>query len=144
MRDQALDAPGRPARGSRVAADSSGAFGHTLRRAWRSANALQAPLTVIWVEPSGWGGASPEERAQLEDNLRLADDLGAEIVRRSGGDPADEIMRVVRERNVESVYVTRSGRKWWNRLTGGPALATRLLDRDVDVHVVAARSPDGS
>ena len=142
MRDEAVDASWPASQGVAVVADASPAFGHLFRRAWRSASALQAPLTVIWVEPSGWGGASPEERAQLEENLRLADDLGAEIVRRSGGDPAAEILRVVRERNVESVYVTRSGRRWWG--LGRADLATRLLDEagGVDVHVVAARSAD--
>ncbi len=146
MRDEAVDTSWPASQGVAVVANASVGFGHVLRRAWRSATALQAPLTVIWVEPGGWGGASPEERAQLEENLRLADDLGAEIVRRTGGDPADEIMRVVRERNVESVYVTRSGRKWWKRLTGGTDVATRLLDGAgyVDVHVVAAPSPDAN
>ena len=120
MRDQAVDASWPASQGVAVVADASPGFGHVLRRAWRSANALQAPLTAIWVEPPGWGGASPEDRAQLEENLRLADDLGAEIVRRTGGDPAGEILSVVRERNVESVYVTRSGRKWWAPRPSGP------------------------
>ena len=139
MRDQPIDAAWPAGQGVAVVADASPGFGHLLRRAWRSATALNAPLTVIWVEPSGWGRASPEERAQLEENLRLADDLGADVVRHAGSDPREEIMRVVRERNVESIYVSRPAKSWWRRLTGRPNLASRLLDEagEVDVHVVS-------
>jgi two-component system sensor histidine kinase KdpD len=139
MREQSLDASWPAGQGVAVVADASLGFGHLLRRAWRTATALNAPLTVVWAEPPSWGRASPEERAQLEDNLRLADDLGADVVRHAGGDPAEEIMAVVRERNVESIYVSRPPKSWWRRLTGRPNLASSLLDGagEVDVHVVS-------
>jgi two-component system sensor histidine kinase KdpD len=144
MRDQALDASWPAGQGIAVVADASAGFGHLLRRAWRSATALQAPLTVIWVEPPSWGRASPEQRAQLEENLRLAGDLGAEVVRR-GGDPVAEIASLVRERNVETVFVNERERTWLDRVSGRASLAERLIARapGCDVHVARSPSDDG-
>ena len=42
-------------------------------------------------------------------------------------------MRVVRERNVESIYVSRPAKSWWRRVTGRPNLASRLLDEGGEV-----------
>jgi two-component system sensor histidine kinase KdpD len=142
MRDHALDEAWPACAGVAVVADPSPGFGHVLRRAWRSATALGAPLVVVWVEPGGWGRASPEERAALEDNLRLAEDLGAEVVRRSG-DAVDEVLRLARDRNIETVFVLDRARPWHERWLKGAPLAERLIAGapDADVHVV--HEPNG-
>jgi two-component system sensor histidine kinase KdpD len=125
-----------------VVIDSGEDFGDSLRRAWRSANALGAPLIAIWAEPQRWGNASPEERARLERNVRLAEDLGAEVVRRADASPSAAILDVVRGRNLESVFVPRTRVPWTKRLLGERSLAEQLVDAgEVDVHVVSGGDP---
>jgi two-component system sensor histidine kinase KdpD len=138
MRDAQIDASWPACAGIAVVVDSSSDFGTTLRRAWRSAQALGAPLVAIWTEPARWGGASPEERAQLESNLRLAEDLGAEVVRHKDSGEEAAILDVVRARNLESVFIGRRRMPWWRRAIGERSLAERLLlAGGVDLHVVA-------
>ncbi|MGZ8562824.1 MAG: sensor histidine kinase KdpD [Candidatus Limnocylindria bacterium] len=138
MRAEQVEESWPACEGVAVVIDTSSGFGTTLRRAWRSAKALGAPLVAIWAEPARWGGASPEEWAQLESNIRLAEDLGAEVVRRTDARQEDAVLEIVRGRNLESVFVARHPVPWWRRAMGDRALAERLVDEGgVDVHVVA-------
>lgn len=137
MRDHAVDAAWPAGQAVAVILDPASGNANLVRRAWRSAEALSSPLVAVWVEPPSWGRASPEERAALEEHVRLADDLGAEIVRRRAGDPVDEILQVVRERNIETVFVTATRRSWLDRLLGRRPISERLLARapDCDIHI---------
>ncbi|MCL5256519.1 MAG: universal stress protein [Chloroflexi bacterium] len=81
-----------------------------IRRAWRLANRLQADFIAVWVEMPHWAGASPEAKRQLEENLRLAEDLGAKVLRVEGDDIAKELVRVAREQNAASIVIGRPGR----------------------------------
>jgi two-component system sensor histidine kinase KdpD len=145
MRGHDLDAAWPASQGVLVVADPTPAFGRLLRRAVRSAGALQAPLTVVWAEPPSWGTASPEARAALEENLRLADDLGAEVVRRAERDPIEAILQVGRDKNVESIYVAREQVPWWRRLAGARPMADRLMERasGFDLHVTGKEPAEG-
>jgi len=140
MRDEHLEAAWPAGQGVGVVIDQSSATPNLIRRAWRTAEALRAPLFAIWIEPSWWGGASPEDRAALAEHIRLAEDLGAEVVRREAGDAVGEIIQVVRDRNIESVFVHRERPSWLDRLLRRGSLAERLLARapDCDVHVAAS------
>jgi two-component system sensor histidine kinase KdpD len=110
-----------------------------LRRAWRLANRLQADLLAVFVETPSWANASPEERRALEENLRFAEDLGAEVIRTTGSDTAKELVRVAREKNAGNIVVGRPRRGRLAQLLGRSTASTLLrLATDVDVHVVAA------
>jgi two-component system sensor histidine kinase KdpD len=109
-----------------------------IRRAWRLANRLQADLLAVFVETPRWASASPEERRALEENIRFAEDLGAEIMRTRGADVATELSRVAREKNAGSIVVGRSPRGRLRELVGGSTVAKLVsLARDTDVYVVA-------
>jgi two-component system sensor histidine kinase KdpD len=110
-----------------------------VRRAWRSAQRLQAELDLLWVstrEPS------PEEREQLEALRRLATVLGAHLVVEPGDDVAETVQRVARERGTTYVLMgTPRPRNALRRLTA-PALPFRLLQLlpGIDLRIVAERS----
>ena len=111
-----------------------------LRRAWRMANRLQADLLAVFVETPGWASASPEERRALEENLRFAEDLGAEIVRATGSDVAKELVHVAREKNAGRIVIGHPKRRGLSlRLRGSTVTKLLRLATDVDVQVVAAR-----
>jgi len=111
-----------------------------LRRAWRMANRLHADLLAVFVETPGWASASPEERRALEENLRFAEDLGAEIVRATGSDVAKELVHVAREKNAGRIVIGHPKRRGLSlRLRGSTVTKLLRLATDVDVQVVAAR-----
>src|SRR4051794_39027911 len=110
-----------------------------VRRAWRSAQRLQAELDILWVsqhEPDA------DERDQLEALRRLAALLGAHLLVVRGDDVAETVRQVAAERGTTYVLIgTPKPRNAFRRLTQ-PALAFRLVQLlpGVDLRIVADRS----
>jgi two-component system sensor histidine kinase KdpD len=110
-----------------------------VRRAWRSAQRLQAELDILWVssrEPSA------EEHEQLEALRRLATVLGGHLLVERGDDVAETVRRVAAERGTTYVLMgTPRPRSALRRLMQ-PALPFRLLQLlpGIDLRIVADRS----
>jgi two-component system sensor histidine kinase KdpD len=110
-----------------------------VRRAWRSAQRLQAELDILWVsthEPSD------QEQEQLDALRRLATVLGAHLLVESGDDVAETVRRVVKDRGTTYVLMgTPKPRNALRRLAT-PALPFRLIQLlpGVDLRIVADRS----
>ena len=110
-----------------------------LRRAWRMANRLQADLLAVFVETPRWASASPEERRALEENLRFAEDLGAEIIRVTGSNVAKELVRIAREKNAGRIVIGHARRRGLSLLPRVSTVSKLIqLATDIDVQVVAA------
>ena len=75
---------------------------HVVRRAWRSAQRLDAELDVLVVRPPG-RPPSTEDRRRLEELRRLTAMLGARLRVEEGEDVAASVIRVARE--LGSTYV---------------------------------------
>jgi two-component system sensor histidine kinase KdpD len=112
-----------------------------IRRAWRSAQRLDAELDVLVVRPPG-RPPSPEDRTRLEALRRLIAMLGARLRVEEGEDVAAVAIEVARA--LGSTYVlmgTPSQRRGVGRLawpSSDRSLLTRLLQGlpGVDVRVV--------
>jgi two-component system sensor histidine kinase KdpD len=110
-----------------------------VRRAWRSAQRLQAELDILWVsthEPSD------QEQEQLDALRRLATVLGAHLLVESGDDVAETVRRVVKDRGTTYVLMgTPKPRNALRRLAT-PALPFRLIQLlpGIDLRIVADRS----
>jgi two-component system sensor histidine kinase KdpD len=111
-----------------------------IRRGWRMANRYHTELLAVFVETSGWATATPEQKRALEENLRFAEDLGAEPVRVPEADVARALMQVAHDKNVGSIIIghSRHGRLY-EFLHGSIVQKLLRLAGDVDVHVVADR-----
>jgi two-component system sensor histidine kinase KdpD len=112
-----------------------------VRRAWRSAQRLGAPLDVLTVLRPG-RPPSEEEEHQLTALRRLVSLLGAHLIVEEDDDIAAATARVAKER--ASTYVlmgTPKPRNAWRRLTS-PALPFRLLRElpGIDLRIVADRT----
>jgi two-component system sensor histidine kinase KdpD len=110
-----------------------------VRRAWRSAQRLQAELDILWVSA---GEASDDEREQLAALRRLATALGAHLLVERGDDVVETVKRVAAERGTTYVLMgTPQPRGPFARLAR-PALPFRLLQElpGVDLRIVADRS----
>jgi two-component system sensor histidine kinase KdpD len=112
-----------------------------VRRAWRSAQRLDAELDVLVVRPPG-RSPSAEDRRRLEELRRLTAMLGARLRVEEGEDVADLAIAVAR--SLGSTYVlmgTPTQRRGLSRLGSAPgqSLLLRLLRElpGVDVRVVA-------
>jgi two-component system sensor histidine kinase KdpD len=127
-----------------VAVSPSPFSARLIRAARRMAGALHARWYAVFVEPRSATPLSDKAQARLAQNLRLAEQLGAEVVTLSGEDAADEILRFARERNITKIIV-------------GKPVMLRLRDRfrvslvdqivrkggDIDVYVTAGdREPE--
>jgi two-component system sensor histidine kinase KdpD len=109
-----------------------------LRRAWRTAAALRAQLLAAYVDDGERLGAN--ERLRLEAHLRLAEDLGAEILPLAGRDVVDVLAGAIREQQITRIFVGRPTHSRWQRLTRR-TLIDRLIERvtNVDIHIIAER-----
>jgi two-component system sensor histidine kinase KdpD len=114
---------------------------HVVRRAWRSAQRLDAELDVLVVRPPG-RPPNAEDRKQLEALRRLGSMLGARLRVEEGEDVAAVLIKVARE--LGSTYVllgTPPKRRGLSRVVtpARDSLLMRLLDElpGVDVRIVA-------
>jgi two-component system sensor histidine kinase KdpD len=112
-----------------------------VRRAWRSAQRLDAELDVLVVRPPG-RPPSPEDRKRLEELRRLVSMLGARLRVEEGEDVA--AVAIATARALGSTYVlmgTPAQRRGLSRLgsMSERSLLTRLLRGlpGVDVRIVA-------
>jgi two-component system sensor histidine kinase KdpD len=115
---------------------------HLLRRASQLAAGLQTELIAVFVEPPGRAArAGADARGELAENLRYAEDLGADVVRAQGRDVAAAILHVAREKNAGSIVVGQPRRRGFGGLAGASVVDKLLrLAKDIDVHIVAKKS----
>ncbi len=76
-----------------------------LRTARRMAAGLKAQLVVAYVETPYKYPAKESEQDQLSYNLRLAEELGAEIVHLAGNSVSDELIALAGRKNVTQIVI---------------------------------------
>ncbi len=104
------------------------------------ADRYHTELLAVAVETPRWASASPEQKRALEDNLRFAEDLGAEVVRVQGSDVAKALMQVAHDKNVGSIIIGHSRHGRLHEIVRGSIVLNLLRSAgNVDVHVVADR-----
>jgi two-component system sensor histidine kinase KdpD len=111
-----------------------------LRDAWRLARGLKAPLLAVTVvTPRRLLPSHSPEVEQLSEQMRLAEDLGAEVVRVEGRDIAATLAQVARERHITQIVIGQPTKGFWHYLMYG-SVVNRLLREPIgaDIHVVPA------
>ncbi|MCC6557805.1 MAG: universal stress protein [Polyangiaceae bacterium] len=113
-----------------------------LRRGARLAGGLNTVWYVVYVRTAGEAPeriATPALRS-LSDNITLAKELGAEVVRLEGDDIAQVLARFAREHDITHAIFGRTRLPVWReRLRGSVVDRFMRLVPDVDVVVVGAR-----
>jgi two-component system sensor histidine kinase KdpD len=111
-----------------------------VRRAWRLAAAVKTELLAVYVEPEGGPALTSAQAAQLEENLRLAEDLGAEVIRLRGRNVAEALVGYAETSNVAHLVLGESNKNRWQEMLRG-SIVHEIIRRShaVDVHVVAHR-----
>ncbi len=125
-----------------VAISPSPSSARLVRAARRMATSLHARWFAVYVERHSARRLPDRMRTRLSQNLRLAQQLGAEVVTLSGESAPEEVLRFARARNITKLIVGKpvSGR-WRERFL--PSLVDELIRQsgDIDVYVTAG-DPD--
>jgi len=83
------------------------------------------------------GRIDPTAYAALQENIRLADTLGAKVVKLKGTNVADELLKFARENGVTHVIFGQSARSRWQIIWRGSVINRFLREvKDAAVHVI--------
>ncbi len=107
-----------------------------IRATRRHASAMRAPWIALNVETGT--ALAPSDQERLSKNLKLAQELGAEVITTADTDIVSAIERLSRQRDVTQIIVGRPTRRFWRDLISGGTILDRLVRRshDIDIHVI--------
>ncbi|HEY1297541.1 MAG TPA: universal stress protein [Chloroflexota bacterium] len=140
MSEHQIDASWSAGERVMVCVDASSQAQNLIRRGWRMANRYRTELLAVFIETPRWASATPDQKRALEENLRFAEDLGAEPLHIQASDVARALMRVAHDKNVGSIIIGHSRHGVLHEVLRRSVVQNLLrLAGDVDVHVVADR-----
>ena len=84
---------------------------HTKRMATRG----RAPWYAVYLQSERHERLDEKGRSRVEQYLRLAEKLGAQVVRLSGSHPSDDILTYARQNGFTRLVVGHRRAKWWIR-----------------------------
>jgi two-component system, OmpR family, sensor histidine kinase KdpD len=141
MREHAITGPWGAGERVIVCVDPGPDAANTVRAAKRTADGLDAELIALYVETERHSLLSDLEETRLAEALRLAEQLGAEVVRVPGRSVVEEILAFARTRNVTRVVVGKSRRSRWFELRHG-SVVDALVRSSSGLAVEVAPSSD--
>ena len=125
-----------------VCLSSSPSNPKVLRTAARMAEAFHSGFTALFVETPETRELKGENLQRLRDNLRLAEQLGAQIATVYGEDPAVQIAEYARVSGVTKIVIGRTNHKASSPLKSRPLVdqLTRLAG-DIDIYIIPDNQP---
>ncbi|MDX8518253.1 sensor histidine kinase KdpD [Mesorhizobium dulcispinae] len=137
--------PGPWAAGERVlvCVDQRPGGAARIRYARRLADRLRAPWTALHVDTPRLAGMSEEDKDRLATNLRLAEQLGAEVTTIPGQNVAQDIVRHATTNNFTHIVIGRPTRSRWRELIEGSLTYDLIRNAgDISVHVISGAERD--
>lgn len=113
-----------------------------IRTAARLAEAFHSRFTALYVETGGGRPGGGDNGRRLQMNIKLAEDLGAQIVTAYGDDIAEQIAQYAKQSGATKVVLGRTNHK--NGLFGRKkSLIDRLTETapELDVYIIPDRQP---
>lgn len=113
-----------------------------IRTAARMAEAFHSGFTALFVETPGTKELKGEHLKRLRDNLRLAEQMGAQIATVYGEDPAVQIAEYAKVSGVTKIVLGRTNHRQ-NLLYRGQTLADKLihLAGGIDIYIIPDSQP---
>ena len=101
----------------------------------KMANALQAQFTALYVQTGA--RIQSEDKERLDENIRFAEELGAEIVKTHGENVPLQISEYAQLSNVTEIVIGQSSMKR-NYFFSRKTLTEKLIDivPDIDIHII--------
>ena len=122
-----------------VAMASRGSAKKLLRVGSRIAGRLASDWYAVYVETPGeeLGRIKPEDYAALQENIRFAQNLGAQIIKLKSRRVADALIEFARREGITHVVFGQTSRSRWDILLHGSIINRFLREvRDATVQVV--------
>lgn len=137
LRQNAIEGPWATAERLLVCVGADMSSELVVRAAARLATGLNASWIALYVERPGQEEQDAARAKRVDDALRLAERLGAQVERLSGHDLAGEALRFARRENITQIIVGRSRAGLLARLARR-SLTDEIVRRsaDIAVHVV--------
>jgi two-component system sensor histidine kinase KdpD len=110
-----------------------------VRTAARISGRMSSDFHAVFVESSdfGPGNIKPEDHARITEYLKLAQDLGARVVRLKSNKVADVLIDFAKREGITHVIFGQSARSRWDILLHGSVLNRFLSEvRDATVQVI--------
>ena len=90
----------------------------------RNADRFHGELFVAYVRQAA---LPSEDQAKLDNNLKIAQELGAQIEVLEGHDAVRALVGFAQQKGITQIFIGHSQRRgWWHRLRGNPV--ERLID----------------
>jgi two-component system, OmpR family, sensor histidine kinase KdpD len=141
MRAHAISGPWPAAERIMVAVSESPLSSQLIRSAYRLAASLKSPWIAAYIEIPRLEVAGEKEKLALSDNLRLAEELGAELVTVIGDDVAAEILRLARRRNVTHLLIGKPALSNIRQFFRGSIFSKILKQSEgLSVHIISEPS----
>lgn len=134
LRQSAVDGPWATGQRLLVCVGPDQMSEKVLRIASRLASGLNARWLVVSMARPGAALPSPADAERLEENLRLAERLGAETRRETAADFVEAILRLARREHITQIVIGRTAGLHWLRRSLPDAILRRA--GDIGVHVV--------
>lgn len=137
---QAHAIPGPWAAGERVlvCVDARPGGAARVRYARRLADRLRAPWTALHVDTPRSAAMPEEDKDRLATQLRLAEQLGAEVTTIPGQNVAQDIVRHATANNFTHIVIGRPTRSRWRELIEGSLTYDLIRNAgDISVHVIS-------
>lgn len=125
-----------------ICLSSSPSNAKVIRAAARMAEAFHSGFTALFVETPETKELKGENLKRLRDNLRLAEQMGAQIATVYGDDPAVQIAEYARVSGVTKIILGRTNHRQ-NLFFRGKTLADRLtnLAGNMDIYIIPDSQP---
>ncbi|MBW9086987.1 sensor histidine kinase KdpD [Rhizobium wenxiniae] len=115
-----------------------------IRYARRQADRLRAPWAVLHLDTPQDATLAEEDKDRLAANMRLAQQLGAEVVTLPGLVPSREIIAYANANNFTHIVVGRPGKPRWRQLWQGSVTHDLIRHAgNVSIHVISGDARDG-
>lgn len=145
MRSQGIPGPWPAGESVMVCVSPSPFSAQLIRTAKRMAEGLQAEWMAVYVETPAVFPIDEQAKTNLAQNMHLAEELGAEIIRLTGNDVAKEIVELARQRNVSQIVMGKPLRRSiWDWFNGSLADKVIRLSEGISVQVIPGVTTDWS
>lgn len=138
-----IDGPWPTAEKILVCISASPFSAQLIRIAKRMTEKVQGELFAVHVETLRRFPNSEAEKDSMAKNLRLAEELGAEIIGLTGNSVAEAILELARKRNVSQIIIGKPEHtRFWEIVHGSVVDKVIRLSQGISIHVIPGRHPE--
>ncbi len=143
MESQAIPGPWPAAERLLVCVSGSPFSERLIRTTRRLADEMNIPWFTVYVETPGSGRHLQENRERVWKDLRLAENLGAQVSTLTAASVADAIIDYAVQHNITRIVVGKPAKSRWREFLR-PPLVDQLIRRSgaIDVYVVSIASAE--